>query len=195
MLAYVFWHWSAPGTTQSDYESRLRAFHCTLAANPPEGFISSAAFRIQGAPWLPQPNAYEDWYLVEDFASLGTLNDAAVSGARRLPHDDAARVAGGGTAGVYRLVGGRVDFNSFRCEMWLTKPPKTSYEQFFQDALPWTQQGGAALWQRQMTLGPATEFCLQSAEPIAVPERFAPTAVLSNLISAVAEQSHRRGSA
>ena len=182
MLAYVFWHWSAPGTSQPQYEEYLRKFHGALAEYPPEGFTRSAAFRITGVRWLQQPSAYEDWYLVNNFASLGILNDAAVSGQRKFPHDDAARLAAGGTAGLYKLVDGKADFPAFRFAVWMTKPRDTSYDQFFQEARVWTQ-GRAALWQRQMTLGPTSEFCLQSAEQIAIPERFSPVEVPLTLVT------------
>src|SRR5437868_7636037 len=169
MLAYVFWHWSAPYATPSTYEDHLRAFHRTLAEHPSEGFIRSAAFRVEGARWLPKMSAYEDWYLVNDFCALGTLNEAAVSGARKNPHDEAARLAAGGTAGVYRMLAGQLDFNSTRFAVWLTKPSNIAYDQFFDDARVWLHGKRAALWQRQMTLGPTSEFCLQSAERITVP--------------------------
>ena len=132
MLAYVFWHWSAPGTSQPQYEEYLRKFHGALAAHPPDGFTRSAAFRIAGARWLQQPSAYEDWYLVNDFASLGILNDAAVSGQRKLPHDDAARLAAGGTAGVYKLVLGEVDF----CCVSLCSLDDEASQHFIRPVLP-----------------------------------------------------------
>jgi hypothetical protein len=182
MLAYVFWHWSVAGTPQSQYEESLRRFHNALTSHPAEGLRGSAAFRIAGARWLAQARAYEDWYLVNDFTSLGLLNDAAVSGQRKPPHDDAARLAAGGTAGIYKLAAGDANFYAFRFAVWMTKPAGTSYEQFFNEASGWTKTG-AALWQRQMTLGPATEFCLQSAESIAVPERFAPLRIPLALVT------------
>ena len=195
MLAYVFWHWSAAKISQAVYEDRLQAFHRTLAMAAPEGFIRSAAFRIQGARWLQQPNAYEDWYLVKDFAALGTLNAAAVSGARKFPHDEAARLASGGIAGLYRLVAGLADFRSFRFAVWLAKPSKTSYEQFLEQAQSWIQADQAALWQRQMTLGPTTEFCLQSTTRIEVEKRYTPVEVPLVPVTHVAERriSDRKG--
>jgi|SRR5581483_2544654 len=191
MLAYVFWHWSAPNTIPSTYEDHLRAFHRALAQNPSQGFIGSAAFRIEGALWLPQMSAYEDWYLVNDFGALGTLNEAAVSGARKNPHDDAARMSAGGTAGLYRPVLGEPEFPSARFAVWVAKPSNISYDQFFDDARLWLHGKSAVLWQRQMTLGPTSEFCLQSAERITVPQRFAPVAVELTLVTA-AGQPHRR---
>ena len=43
MLAYVFWHHPAPGVNAGVYEQSLRAFHGTLAAHAPAGFLGSAA--------------------------------------------------------------------------------------------------------------------------------------------------------
>src|SRR5438270_727740 len=104
MLAYVFWHWPRAGVNATEYEDRQRRFHAALAADPPRGFGSSFSVAIEQAPWANAGRAaYEDWYFVHDFAALGELNDAAVSGSRTSPHDSAASVAGGGTAGLYRL--------------------------------------------------------------------------------------------
>lgn len=172
ILAYVFWHWSdAP---RGSYEDRLRAFHRALAADPPRGFLRSEAFGIDDAPWLPQPSAYEDWYWTTGFADLEHLRDAAVSGSRKEPHDEVARAARAGTAGVYELVAGEPSAAATRFAVWLSKPAGTSYERLLEEARPWLEADGAVLWQRQMVLGPAPEFCLRSVERIAVGDRWAP---------------------
>ena len=77
MLAYIFWHWPR---SESGYEAALMAFHEALWSHPPPGFLGSRVMRVGPRPWLEVPSAYEDWYFVEDFAALGTLNDAAISG-------------------------------------------------------------------------------------------------------------------
>ena len=48
----------------------------------------------------------------------------------------------------------------------------TSYDEFFDRLRPLVGRG-MALWQRQMTLGPTPEFCLQSAGPITFPGELA----------------------
>jgi hypothetical protein len=109
MLTYVFWHSPAGGVAPSIYEESLTAFHRALAAHAPPGFGTSAAFAFRGAPWFAAESGYLDWYKVEDFASLGALNDAAVAGARKDPHDKVAQLAGAGLGGLYRLVAGHAD--------------------------------------------------------------------------------------
>ena len=163
-LAYVFWHWSAPPAPS--YQERLAAFHRALAADPPPGFRGSHSFAIEGAPWVPGAAAFEDWYLVDDFAALGALNDAAVSGSRKAPHDGIAPLAAGGTGGLYRLQSG--DSRDVVEAHWFAKPVGTSYADFFDRLRPLVGRG-MALWQRQMTLGPTPELCLQSATAIALP--------------------------
>src|SRR6266478_3735498 len=119
MLAYVFWHNPAGGVAASSYEDSLTAFHRTLAAHAPSGCRGSAAFTFRGAPWFPAESGYLDWYKVEDFAGLGALNDAAVAGAPKDPHDKVAQFAGAGVGGLYRLVAGRADFAGVSIGIWL----------------------------------------------------------------------------
>jgi hypothetical protein len=136
MLAYVFWHRPAEDVAAGDYEQRLRAFHATL-----EG--ASASFRVQPLPFKLVAG-YEDWYLVEDWAALGVLNDAALAPVRRPEHDAAASASAAGWGAVYRLLRG------------VPEPP---------EAVRWAradEPGAITAWQRQLVLGPAPEFCLTS---------------------------------
>src|SRR5438105_9092156 len=106
MIAYIFWHWPAPGAAR--YEERVAAFQAALAAAPPAGFRQGFTFRHAAAPWLSGPG-YLDWYAVDGFAALETLNEAAVTASRKAPHDAAAALAQGGAGGVYRLRSGPAD--------------------------------------------------------------------------------------
>ena len=89
---------------------------------------------------------------------MGALNEAAVSGTRRDPHDRAAAMARGGTAGVYALKAGEP--GEVATAFWFDKPRGATYEAFSARLAPLTREGGA-LWQRQMVLGAAPEFCLR----------------------------------
>ncbi len=160
MLAYVFWHWPAPALDAARYAEALVGFHRSLGGSPPAGFRGSRVFEIEGAAWVPVECAYEDWYLVDDFAALGALNDAAVSGARREPHDAAARLAAGGQGGVYRLLGALGPAAAPRTT-WCSKPAGEAYPQYLA-RLP-----SGEVWQRQLVLGPAPEFCVVGADATA----------------------------
>jgi hypothetical protein len=156
-LAYVFWHHPADGVEAAGYEERLAAFHRALAATPPPGYAGSCALRTG-------ERVYEDWYLVADWAALGTLNRHAVSGSRQASHDAAAAGAADGSAGVYTLVAGPAQPPEQRHGAWLSKPAGMSYEAFHA-ALP----AGAVTWQRQLVLGPAGEYTLRADRPLELP--------------------------
>lgn len=160
MLAYVFWHWPLPTVDPATYAEALVAFHRSLAAAPPPGMRRSRVFEVDAAPWVPVARAYEDWYLVDDFTALGALNEAAVSGARRDPHDAAARRAAGGQGGVYRLVA-EATRPVAPPVTWCSKPAGVAYAEFLA-RLP-----AGETWQRQMVLGPAPEFCVRGADAAA----------------------------
>ena len=62
-----------------------------------------------------------------DFGALGRLNEAAVSGSRRAPHDAAAAAAGAGTAGVMAHVAGPLLPSRPAWAAWLEKPAGVAY--------------------------------------------------------------------
>ena len=173
MLAYVFWHWPQSTIAPDTYIHHLLAFHQTLAANKPPGFHESVVFRIRGASWLNTTDeAYEEWYLLDDSAAMDPLNDAAVSGVCEEPHNRVAREAADGIGGLYRLRAGNGQLSEAKHALWLSKPAGVSYKDFYSALEPLTSQPSVALWGRQMTLGPTTEFCIQSSSPIELPPGF-----------------------
>jgi len=170
MLAYVFWHWPQANIDRGAYEDHQREFQQTLAANKPDGFQESVVFRIRGASWLNTADeVYEDWYLLDDSAAMDPLNDGAVSGACEEPHNRVAREAADGIGGLYRLREGVARPDQAKLAIWLSKPAGVSYKTFYSDLHSLTSQPGVALWGRQMTLGPTTEFCIHSQTPIELP--------------------------
>lgn len=172
MLAYIFWHIPKEGTDPEEYEAALTGFHGALSEAPPDGFRASAVLRHYALPWAPSSLfVYEDWYLVDDFAALERLNDAALAGRRRAVHDDVAARSAWGAGGVYRPVdreaaslSGAAASLSGGFSYWLAKPEGRSYEAFY-DELGTVKQ----LWRRQMVLGPAPEFCLLADSRLSVP--------------------------
>ncbi|HEY6549807.1 MAG TPA: hypothetical protein VIY71_01255 [Solirubrobacterales bacterium] len=118
--------------------------------------MTSASFRLAKLPFGSGSSGYEDWYLVEDWEKLGELNSAAVDSVRRADHDRAASHAGDGWGAVYSLLRDPVSIPEGT--RWIDKPRGTPADRFLA-SLP-----EATVWQRQMVLGPAPEFCAASSE-------------------------------
>ena len=168
MLAYVFWHVPGADVGATGYEARLAAFHAALRDDRPPGLGLTATVAIDAIPWLQDAAGYEDWYLVDDFAALGVLNAAAVSGSRRRSHDDAAAAARAGVAGLMAHVSGPQLPEAPGWEAWLGKPAGMGYDEFHAEL--WSALGNdASVWQRQMTLGPAAEYCVVAPAEHALP--------------------------
>ena len=165
MLAYVFWHRPAEGVAADAYTPLLDRFHRSLAARPPVGFRGSTTFSVTAPNWLGDEPAYEDWYLVEDFAALGILNEAAIGRGHISAHDAAARAAGPGTSSIYRLLEGTPALDHVRVAVWVDKPRGVEsplLAALLGDGMDSTTAG---LWQRQLALGPAPEYCVLAAQP------------------------------
>ncbi len=174
MLAYVFWHWRRPEVPPVAYEALQRRFHAALAAAPPAGFHGSRCLGISGAPWAAGgQDAYEDWYLLDGSAALDPLNAGAVTASRQVPHDAAAAAAANGTAGLYLLRAGGAATGPGTAT-WFAKPAGMSYAGLATALDPLVRSEAAALWGRQMVLGPSPEFCLHTARPVALPAPLVP---------------------
>jgi hypothetical protein len=171
VLAYVFWHAPSPTVAPAEYEAELARFHGSLAASPPPGFVRSASYRLGRLPWEPSafgPVVYADWYLVADFGALGHLNHDAVALPHHGSHDAVAALAEHGVGGLYRLRRGTVDLDAIRFDGWIAKPRGVPSEVFAAQVLPDGSPPEASLWQRQMALGPAPEYCRRTKGPVAV---------------------------
>jgi hypothetical protein len=110
------------------------------------------------------PAGYEDWYLIDDWASVGVLEEAAVSRGHLTAHDAAASQAGTATGAVYRLVEGCPRIDAERA-VWVTRKPGREHPSLgalLGDGMDPERDG---LWRRCVGLGPAPEYCLLAAEP------------------------------
>jgi hypothetical protein len=164
MLAYVFWHRPAAGVAPETYATLLERFQRSLAAHPPAGFVHSASFAVPAPNWLGQEPAFEDWYVVEDFAALGVLNEAAVARGHVSAHDAAAKAAATGTGAIYRLIEGSPSLEHGHVAAWIDIPRGVSsplLAALLGDGMDGERAG---LWQRQLALGPASEYCVLAAE-------------------------------
>ncbi len=174
MLAYLLWHHPADGIERETYEHACERFHRSLHHSPPAGLRGSAVFRVREPPW-PAPaqgEAYEDWYLLDDFAALGVLNEAAVAHGHRSSHDEVARRFGKGAGGLYGLLEGHADLADALQAIWVSRPrgePRGELAQLLGDGM---DPAHASLWRRALVFGPAPEYCLLSPEP---PKGVSPT--------------------
>ncbi|HLW96001.1 MAG TPA: hypothetical protein VKS25_11550 [Solirubrobacteraceae bacterium] len=164
MLAYVFWHRPAEGVAADAYRPLLARFHRSLAARRPVGFHGSTTFAVAAPNWLGEEPAFEDWYLVEDFAALGVLNEAAIGRGHLSAHDAAARAAGPGAGGIYRLLEGTPTLDHVRVAVWIDKPRGVESPLLAALLGDGMDSKNAGLWQRQLTLGPAPEYCVLAAQ-------------------------------
>lgn len=174
MLAYVFWHQRASKIAREEYQERLVAFHQILQVRQPQGFVCSMVLEMAQLPWMTEESeAYEDWYLVENSAALDVLDEAAVTGICREPHHQVARLANNGTGGLYRWKEGTFDLAHMariRSATWFSKPVGMSYDKFYELLHQHQSEQQDILWQRQMTMGPALEFCVHSSQKSLLPE-------------------------
>lgn len=149
-LVYVFWH---RPEVRDGYEQALAEFHAALWRAGHPFLLGSASHRVSGLPWLDGDEGYEDCYLVDGFAGLGALNEAAIAPGLRPDHDRVALAAAWGAGGLYQVAQGSPALRD-PIVTWLSKPAGMRYEDFYSSlpAVPW-------LLRRQLVLGPAPEFC------------------------------------
>jgi hypothetical protein len=186
LLAYLLWHRPADGIEQEAYERAGEGFHRSLHHAPPAGFRGSAIFRVEGLEWLGGgagrefdgvarselggSTGYEDWYLLDDFAALGVLNEVAVAHRHRTAHDEIARRFGTGAGGLYGLMEGRAELAGKPLGIWISRPPVSRPPGAAKPALAEMLGDGidpehSSLWRRSLVFGPAPEYCLLAHEP------------------------------
>jgi hypothetical protein len=173
VLAYVFWHRPRERAEAAEYEDALIAFQRSLARNRPVGNLGAAVYRVASIPWLADGGSasseggYEDWYLLEDFAALGVLGEAAVGRGHRTSHDGAAARMGAGAAGLYALAEGRPGADSLAAALrgvWVDRPTGGRQPEPVELLGDGLTPGRSSLWRRALALGPAPELCVLADE-------------------------------
>ncbi len=183
-LAYVFWHWPRPDVPVARYEESLYEFHTSLRSSKTPGLVDAFSFRVGGLPWGPGGSLYEDWYVVQDFSALGTLNEAAVSGGNRQSHDAVAGHYMKGAGGVLKRVTGDLDPRDSAYSTWIDKPSGKTYLSYYDEL--GEHVGGLAssgLWRRQMVLGPSPQFCMHSRKELGLPASYRPFQAKLDLVA------------
>jgi hypothetical protein len=176
VLAYLSWHRPAPTVEREPYERALEQFHRSLKHQPPSGFRGSASYRAVTLPWLSGGSAsppttgsyaaggYEDWYLLEDWAAVGVLEEAAVAHGHVSAHDRVASLSGVSTGAVYRFLEGHAQLDDAHVAVWVARAgghEHPSLSALLGDGMNPAFDG---LWRRSLGLGPAPEFCLLASE-------------------------------
>ena len=183
LMAYVFWHWPRPEISLELYERKLVLFQNTLTSSEPDGLVEALSFRVNGLPWGPKEGkAYEDWYVLRDFAALGTINEFAVSGESREPHDSIAKDYMKGAGGVFKLITGDLRLREARFETWVEKQVGPSYQSYYEEVGRHADWMHSDLWRRQLVLGPSAQFCIHSDGPLNLPATFRPVTTKIELV-------------
>lgn len=160
-LSFLLWHWYLEGVNELEYNRALSAFHTALKENPPEGFIDSGVARFDALPWISARGPiYQDWYVISDFTAMGILNEGAVDGPRKAPHDEVAAMAADGIGGLYMLEVGAPAASRAGHFHWLRKPANRDTPEYLAEIRGLADAEGASLWRRQMNLGTTPEYCL-----------------------------------
>jgi hypothetical protein len=164
VIAYTFFHWPSAGVAEPEYEVALAEFFRGLlgSGSGSPGLRSSWTVRFDAVPWLSRRPVYQDWYQLTSTAGLDAL-ESAVRSSMSAGHDTIARLAGGGSGGLFALRSS-LDFVTPReaseCRVaWIDKPAFAPYGPFL-EALAAGGGPGVSVWQRRLALGPGREFCL-----------------------------------
>ncbi len=171
VLAYLSWHRPAPGVDAAAYERALEQFHRSLAHRRRAGFAARRCFarpscrgsRPRTGP-IGRWRGYEDWYLLDDWAALGVLEEAAVSRGHVSAHDKVASLSGVATGAVYRFLEGHAGLEETHVAVWVARSSgheHPSLSALLGDGMDPAVDG---LWRRCLGLGPAPEFCLLASE-------------------------------
>ncbi len=166
MLAYIFWHRPQPQVDRRRYEDAIVRFQRDLSRQQPPGFIAARSFRIEPVPWLGGEPGYEDWCLLDGSWAMDPLNSFAVSLAMQQSHDGVAALMDQGAGGLYAHAGGEAVSAEESTVYWLTRPRGIQWQAALEPLRARCPQ--ANVWRRQMVLGPAAEFAVETPGEIAI---------------------------
>ena len=160
MLAYVFWHRPYQKVDRVSYETAILRFQAALNRRPPPGLIGACSHRIEAVPWLGNQPGYEDWCLLQGSWAMDPLNGFAVAGDVQSPHDTLAAQMEFGAGGLYAHAQGEPSAMAESTVVWLTRPRGIQWRPPLEAAC--SALSASTAWRRQMVLGPAPEFGVET---------------------------------
>src|SRR5207237_2348454 len=132
----------------------------SLAGRRPGGFRGSTASRVAELPWAGEPGgedagggAYEDWYRLDDWTSVGVLEEAAVARGHASRHDALAGMAALSTGAIFRLSEGQPRLVGARVAVWVTRAPGHAVPLLANLLADGACGEHASLWRRCLGLG------------------------------------------
>lgn len=166
MLAYILWHRPYAHIDRARYEDAVVRFQGDLAEQKPPGFISAATFAIEPVAWLDDLPGYEDWYRLEGAWAIDPLNAFAIAGRMQAPHDNVAALMEQSHGGLYAHAGGATIAAPQSTLHWLTRPRGIQWQPAVDAVRAHCPQ--ANIWRRQMVLGPAAEFAVETPADVEI---------------------------
>lgn len=190
ILKFVLWTWPSATATVADFlDSRVK-FHQVLTHTKVDGFLGSAVFRVDSAPFagaflfenspwsVGHKTVFEEWYLFHGSAALDAVNERVHSGPYRESHGKFLRQdLGGECAGLYYVRKGdlepAVSGIKTACTLWFNQAYAT-YDVLLERLAPTMSSSGSVLWRRLLVLGPTPEFHLDVDASVTLPEDLKP---------------------
>ena len=166
MIAYVFWHWRDPRIEEIAYQQLLINFHERLHRHKPSGFLDSAVFQMEQAPWSGMElETYEEWYILENSSAIDALRILMEKGRCKEHHERFKQWDTGGIGGLYSLQQEPLHFDCtmIQAAHWFSRPTGVTEEALQMMLQNQRQQEPGYCWRRILLLGPAPEFCWQSS--------------------------------
>jgi hypothetical protein len=190
ILKFVLWTWPSATATVADFlDSRVK-FHQVLAHTKVDGFLGSAVFKVDSAPWagaflfenspwsVGHKTVFEEWYLLHGSAALDAMNERVHAGPYKDSHGKFLRQdLGGECAGLYYVRKGdlasALSGVKTACTVWFNKAYAT-YDDLLERLVPTMHSDRSVLWRRLLVLGPTPEFHLDVDASALLPEDLKP---------------------
>jgi hypothetical protein len=191
ILKFVLWTWPSATASAAEFRDSRVKFHRVMAQHKVDGFLGSAMFSIDTAPWsgaflfenspwaTGHRTVYEEWYLFHGSAALDAVNERVHEGPYKESHGKFLRHdLGGECAGLYYARKGDVGQALAGVQkpghtLWFNKASGT-YDALLEQLAPTLASSECALWRRLLVLGPTPEFHIDVDAPTTLPEELRP---------------------